>query len=144
MESESDLQAICSKVCAWGKDDDFHFHWLGKQSTFRTRTWKTFGLRKDQEGEERHSLVGHFNSVFNKDARDSLSAALINVGSVERKLPIPGVVGEAQNPHDHSSKYHVKVVRGGNTVSIQVCVKAFLYTYDETLAKKKNLMMWSR
>ncbi|GFO42017.1 laminin subunit alpha-1-like [Plakobranchus ocellatus] len=93
--------------------------------------------------EERHSLVGHFNSVFNKDARDSLSAALINVGSVERKLPTPGVVEEAQNPHDHSYKYHVKVVRGGNAVSIQVCIKAFLYTYDETLAKK-DLMMWSR
>ncbi|GFO02478.1 hypothetical protein PoB_002898300 [Plakobranchus ocellatus] len=52
--------------------------------------------------EERHSLVGHFNSVFNKDAQDSLLAALINVGSVEHKLSHRGVVEEAQNPHDHS------------------------------------------
>ncbi|GFO03310.1 30S ribosomal protein s20 [Plakobranchus ocellatus] len=85
--------------------------------------------------EERHSLVGHFNSVFNKDAQDSLLAALINVRSVERKLPIPGVVEEAQNPHDHSYKYHVKVLIGGNAVSIQVCIRAFLYTYDRLWKK---------
>ncbi|GFO04605.1 LOW QUALITY PROTEIN: hypothetical protein PoB_003111000 [Plakobranchus ocellatus] len=88
--------------------------------------------------EERDSLVGHFNSLSSKDAQDSLLAALINVGRVEPKLPIPGVVEEAQNPHDHSYKYHVKVVRSGNAVFIQVCIKAFLYTYDETLANKKS------
>ncbi|GFO32155.1 voltage-dependent calcium channel unc-36 [Plakobranchus ocellatus] len=86
--------------------------------------------------EERDSLVGHYNSLSSKDAQDSLLAALINVGSVKRTRPTQGVVEEAQNPHDHSYKYHVKVMRGGNAVSIQVCIKAFLYTYDEALANK--------
>ncbi|GFO33361.1 30S ribosomal protein s20 [Plakobranchus ocellatus] len=35
--------------------------------------------------EERHCLVDHYNSLSSKDAQVSLSAALINVGSVERK-----------------------------------------------------------
>ncbi|GFO16162.1 voltage-dependent calcium channel unc-36 [Plakobranchus ocellatus] len=86
--------------------------------------------------DKRDSLVGHYNSLSNKDAQDSLLAALINVGSVERKHPTPGVVEEAQNPHDHSYKYHVKLVRNGNAVSIQVCIETFLYTYDDTLANK--------
>ncbi|GFN90612.1 kelch-like protein 9 [Plakobranchus ocellatus] len=50
------------------------------------------------------------NFAYTGEIFDSLSAALINVGSVERKRPTPGVIEEAQNPHDHSNKYHVKVI----------------------------------
>ncbi|GFO29802.1 hypothetical protein PoB_005630700 [Plakobranchus ocellatus] len=91
--------------------------------------------------EERDSLVGYFNSVFNKDARDSLSAAQINVGSVERKHPTPGVVEEAENPHDHSYKNHLKVMRGGNTVSIQICMIRYMCHLVHINKRFKKVML---